>query len=754
MPQLMGNEMLRKFLLCTVASAALFSGPAFAADLPVKAPPAPLPSWSWAGFYVGGHGGYGWKQNDFAQVLQTAPLAAINGVDSTGWVAGGHAGYNWQYDRWVAGVEVDGSATEIRGISNSAVRLIAAGTVTVTDTARDDVQYLGTARARLGVAPFANTDILLYGTAGLAWERVDRTATQVLATVGGFRSTAVTTPRDHFGWVAGVGGELRLGATNWIGRVEYLHYDFGTVEPVTTTSSSALAFSREDRGGRQTIDVVRAGLSYKFDGTASPLSAYAASMPVKAAPPASWSWAGFYIGGHGGYGWKQDDYVRTLPSAPPIPTIGGIDSRGWVAGGQAGYNWQYGRWVTGLEVDGSATQIRGETTVFRPFQFFTLTDTDSDDVKYLGTVRARVGGAVPFANTDVLLYGTGGLAWERNNRTQLASNVTINPPTTFTTTNSTPRDHFGWVAGAGAEVRLGATNWIGRVEYLHYDFGTVNPTNVLATTAPGSFTENGGRQTIDVVRGGLSYKFGAPSSPLSAYAASMPVKAALPPATWSWAGFYIGGHGGYGWKQNDFARVVTQPPDLTTVGGVDSRGWVLGGQAGYNWQFGSWIAGLELDASATQIRGESSPLIRTNIFGDTFTDTSSDDVKYLGTLRARVGGAVPFAHTDILLYGTAGLAWERVNHSDSNLINAPPLVQLRSTTTPRSHFGWAAGAGGEFRLGASNWIGRVEYLHYDFGTVEPVTHVVTGASNFADRAGRQTIDVVRGGVSYKFAAAP
>ncbi len=93
---------------------------------------------------------------------------------------------------------------------------------------------------------------------------------------------------------------------------------------------------------------------------------------------------------------------------------------------------------------------------------------------------------------------------------------------------------------------------------------------------------------------------------------------------------------------------------------------------------------------------------------------------------------------------------------DSQLLVAPGISQLVTNVTPRDHFGWVAGAGGEFRLGASNWIGRVEYLHYDFGTVEETTTVVTNApdQNFADRGGRQTIDVVRGGVSYKFAATP
>ncbi len=119
-------------------------------------------------------------------------------------------------------------------------------------------------------------------------------------------------------------------------------------------------------------------------------------------------------------------------------------------------------------------------------------------------------------------------------------------------------------------------------------------------------------------------------------------------------------------------------------------------------------------------------------------------MKYLGTVRARVGGSVPFANTDVLLYGTAGLAWERVNRTDSAGLAVPLLTQTVATTTPRDHFGWVAGAGGEVRLGATNWIGRVEYLHYDFGTVETATSVtVTGVpGSFADKGGRQTIDVV------------
>ncbi len=284
--------MSRKFLLCTVASAALLTSPVFAADLPVKALPAPPLAWSWAGFYIGGHGGYGWKRNDFAEVVQVNPLLTLGDIDSRGWVAGGQAGYNWQFGRWVAGLEVDGSATRIRGEATPLVRNLGGG-VSITDTLGDDVKYLGTVRTRVGGAvPFANTDVLLYGTAGLAWERVNRIDGQLLVAPGVSQLVTTVAPRDHFGWVAGAGAEVRLGASNWIGRIEYLHYDFGTVEQTTAVVTNAVDQSFADRGGRQTIDVVRGGLSYKFDSASSPLSAYAA-MPMKAAlPPAAWSLGG------------------------------------------------------------------------------------------------------------------------------------------------------------------------------------------------------------------------------------------------------------------------------------------------------------------------------------------------------------------------------------------------------------------------------------------------------------------------------
>ena len=50
------------------------------------------------------------------------------------------------------------------------------------------------------------------------------------------------------------------------------------------------------------------------------------------------------------------------------------------------------------------------------------------------------------------------------------------------------------------------------------------------------------------------------------------------------------------------------------------------------------------------------------------------------------------------------------------------------------------------------WIGRIEYLHYDFGQVEQAgTYIsnIPGNPSVIERPGRQTIDTVRAGVSYR-----
>jgi outer membrane immunogenic protein len=105
---------MKKFLLGGFASVAMFAGPAVAADMPVKARPAPpVVEYNWTGCYVGGN--VGWKEGRFRERIDTpaaptqAPVPAFNipadfinfATSATSGVVGGQGGCRWQTsDRW------------------------------------------------------------------------------------------------------------------------------------------------------------------------------------------------------------------------------------------------------------------------------------------------------------------------------------------------------------------------------------------------------------------------------------------------------------------------------------------------------------------------------------------------------------------------------------------------------------------------------------------------------------------------------
>lgn len=723
--------MLRKLTLGS-SSWVLLGAVASAADLPAVAKVPPATAQSWAGFYLGVHGGYGWGRNDFAFLL--ADFNYIGPINSAGAVYGAHAGYNWQFGRAVAGLEIDFSAADISGSASRSG--IVPGQFSFDYTRTERAKYLGTARGRLGWS--ATDNLLIFGTAGVAWERYERSfderdVSNINAFQNGTRSGR--TPFDRFGWVAGAGAEAKLPGSNWVGRLEYLHYDFGAVEQVSTRVSTLPNFAPfAERAGRQSYDVVRAGLSYKFGTLAA-----ANPVPYAKAPAivtAMSSWAGFYLGVHAGYAWGENKYSDPWRFTP-FASIIGPSIKGGVYGGHAGYNWQFDRAVAGFELDFSGTDIKGNS----PTSFAGAESaTSSTSIAYLGSLRARLGWS---PSDNWLLYGTAGLGWERLDRNVLIVSPGAGGTQTFDSVATSNR--FGWVAGAGAEAKLPGSNWIGRVEYLHYDFGTVEPSGLINTNI--FVPSSAGNHHLDIVRAGLSYKFGDPAGASAVPYAKAPAVAA---AATNWAGFYLGAHGGYGWKDNDFTKLVSFF-DSGLTGGIKSRGWIAGGHAGYNWQYGRIVTGLEADFSLSGLKGNSATVPGVNAlpgFPETFA--LSDRVKYLATSRARLGW-LPVE--TVLLYATGGLAWERLERTVTNTAAAAGLSMTQTMMTPHDHFGGVIGAGAEWMPWGPNWIGRLEYLHYDFGKVQDTvtfTSTVPGDLPYSERRGRQTIEVLRAGISYKF----
>jgi outer membrane immunogenic protein len=201
-------------------------------------------------------------------------------------------------------------------------------------------------------------------------------------------------------------------------------------------------------------------------------------------------------------------------------------------------------------------------------------------------------------------------------------------------------------------------------------------------------------------------------------AVKAPIYKAPPPVILSdWAGFYLGINGGYGWgnAKDDDSFFDTKP-----------KGGLFGGHAGYNWQYGSVVAGVEVDFDGADIKDSLG-------FAAVFQDhlgNATHEVKFdeLATARARLGYLVL---PNLLAYGTAGPGW---GHSEiTDTFTSPTLVATGSSAA--NQFGWTAGAGLEYKL-LEHVLVRGEYLHYDFAK---------------DSNGvKTTIDTLRGGVSYKF----
>jgi outer membrane immunogenic protein len=434
-------------------------------------------------------------------------VVKLSGVDSRGFVGGFQAGANWQSGRLIGGLEIDLSGTGIKGSTSNSV---AAPGILSQASQTDKFDRLGSARARIGY--LATPSLLLYATGGPGWARMvtdNETVLTVPLATPPVTATSLVTPNWLFGWTAGAGVETRLWNTNWLARLEYLHYDFGRGASTQNIPAGPVAGLTS---GRLTTDVVRAGLSYKLDWPGF-AGGGQAIMPVKAASAAVWSWSGFYIGGHGGYGWGRDPFSRlitavNLPADTPV-YLTGVNSQGWVGGFQAGANWQTGAVVGGVELDLSGSDIKGSSSVTGATFFNTLKVTQTDKLDLIGSARGRLGYLVW---PSVLLYGTGGLAWthlEQTNTVDQGASIFFPPRTTIT---STPVWRYGWTAGAGGQARLWNSNWIARLEYLHYDFGNSGATfngftnnGVLTFIGVGSMTSR--HLTADVVRAGVDYKF-------------------------------------------------------------------------------------------------------------------------------------------------------------------------------------------------------------------------------------------------------
>ena len=255
--------------ICFLTALLALSGTAFAADLPVKAPPARAMPATWSGCYIGANIGGGWGQHTGGRGIINSGNATLNAgvgvpaeldIGPGGVIGGGQAGCNYQTGRFVFGVETDIQGSGIRGNASIFFPSPNGGiTDATTATGHEQLDWFGTVRARAGFA--AMDSLLLYATGGLAYGGVSSSASLVLtpAADGNYAGSASETKT---GWTAGAGAEYAF-ARNWSVKVEYLYLDLGTTNVRMVDPNRPNTFI--DYGFRHRENIVRAGLNFRFN---------------------------------------------------------------------------------------------------------------------------------------------------------------------------------------------------------------------------------------------------------------------------------------------------------------------------------------------------------------------------------------------------------------------------------------------------------------------------------------------------------
>jgi outer membrane immunogenic protein len=207
-----------------------------------------------------------------------------------------------------------------------------------------------------------------------------------------------------------------------------------------------------------------------------------AAPPPEPAPP--FTWTGFYVGGQLGWARPDSSYNVTTRSPNKGRDHSSPDStkNGILGGGFAGYNYQIDHLVIGAEADLDFV-ISGKIRTAAGHSFITA------HTNFFGSARGRIG----WAANRVLLYGTGGLAFQ--------SPVT-RVPTTAISVRTSDDLRLGWTAGGGVEYAV-TDGWIAGLEYRHSEYETESGSYKLRRTKV-RFSQD---KDVNQVVGRVSYKF-------------------------------------------------------------------------------------------------------------------------------------------------------------------------------------------------------------------------------------------------------
>lgn len=231
-------------------------------------------------------------------------------------------------------------------------------------------------------------------------------------------------------------------------------------------------------------------------------------------------WTGFYLGGHGGAAMGNTSVKDQFDYVGDPNFNGGAKSTSWIAGGQAGYNFQYGHFVFGPEGDIGYLALSGKNSFFHAGDKATCKEKYDDDnfttyyaadvcnvnAKYSATggLYGDLTGRFGYLASRTLFYAKGGAAISDQSfkASYAGGNCTTSksgcawPHGNLSGTNQPSMFNFdhsetmvGWTAGAGVEYAL-SPSWSLKVEYQHFDFGSMSYSYSGCVPIPGTSGNN------------------------------------------------------------------------------------------------------------------------------------------------------------------------------------------------------------------------------------------------------------------------
>ncbi|SHH66526.1 outer membrane protein [Bradyrhizobium erythrophlei] len=256
------NRLNKILVACAAATAGALSASAYAADLPMKAMPAPEQIWTWTGFYIGAHAGAGWGTTETNLVsasgpgIPTTPFnLALAQNSRSGFLGGGQVGYNYQSGWAVFGIQGDIAGMDVKG-TTPCLEVIAC-------TSKSD--WLATVTGRFGGVVADRT--LLYIKGGGAWMHNDQSATVSTALVGGgggivgAAGALTSASSTSTGWLLGMGAEYAF-ARNWTGFLEYDYIEFQSKNVAFSVSAAPGDFLNASVVNK--LSIAKVGVNYKF----------------------------------------------------------------------------------------------------------------------------------------------------------------------------------------------------------------------------------------------------------------------------------------------------------------------------------------------------------------------------------------------------------------------------------------------------------------------------------------------------------